>query len=96
MSEEKRKKSAKQVLIENREEVAKALELLFAAGYVDRKRLYFENFIRGIFFSMGTIIGATLVLGALLWILSVIGHVPLIGPIVNETKQTIEQGSTIR
>ena len=93
MAEHETKKSPKRVLIEHREDVAKALEILFAAGYVDRKRLYFENFVRGIFFSLGTIIGATLAISLLIWLLSLIGHVPLVGPIVNETKQTIQDGT---
>ena len=94
MAEKESKKTPKQVLIENKEEVAKALELLFAAGYVDRKRLYIENFFRGIVFGAGSLLGATVVISILLWILSIIGHVPLIGPVFNETKQTIEQGTS--
>ncbi len=89
------KKTPKQVLIENKEEVAKALELLFAAGYVDRKRLYIENFFRGLAFGAGSLIGATVVISILVWLLSLIGHVPLIGPVFDETKQTIERGSAI-
>lgn len=46
-----------------------ALEYLLAAGYVSKKRLYFANFMRGIFFSMGTIVGialvSTLIIGVL-------------------------------
>lgn len=92
MSEHKqRQKSPKRVLIENREEVAKALEILFAAGYVDRKRLYWENFLRGIFFSIGGIIGATVVLGFLLWFLSLFDQAPIIGPYIDDTKNTIQQ-----
>lgn len=96
MSEEKRKKTPKQVLIENREQVAKALELLFAAGYVDRKRLYIENFFRGIMFGAGGVIGATVVIGIFIWILSLFDQVPLIGPFIDNTRETIERGSSIR
>lgn len=46
-----------------------ALEYLFAAGYVSKKRLYFANFMRGMFFALGSIVGiaivSTLVLGIL-------------------------------
>lgn len=46
-----------------------ALEYLMASKYISKKRLYFENFVRGIFFSLGTIVGlaivSTLVLGIL-------------------------------
>ena len=49
---------------------AAALEQLFALGVMDRKTLYFENFMRGLFFSLGGIIGATILLALLLWMLS--------------------------
>lgn len=90
------KKNPKQVLIENREQVAKALELLFAAGYVDRKRLYIENFFRGIVFGAGGVIGATVVIGIVIWILSLFDQIPLIGPFIDNTRETIERGSTLR
>lgn len=92
MAEEKSKKTGKQVLIENREQVAKALELLFAAGYVDRKRLYIENFFRGIVFGAGGVIGATVVIGIVLWLLSLFDSAPLIGPFIDNTRETIEKG----
>jgi hypothetical protein len=86
------KKLDEKVVIKNRDEVAKALEVLFASGYVDRKKLYIENFIRGIVFSAGTIIGATVLIGLLLWILSLFDQVPLIGPVLDNTRETIQQG----
>jgi hypothetical protein len=46
-----------------------ALEYLLAAGYVSKKRLYFANFMRGMFFAMGSVVGiaivSTLVIGIL-------------------------------
>lgn len=66
-----------------------ALEYLLAAGYVSKKRLYIENFVRGIFFSVGSIIGATLIVGLLLWILSLFNNVPFIGEIVRNAQNTI-------
>lgn len=91
MSEQNRQKSPKQVLIENREQVAKAIELLFAAGYVDRKKLYWENFVRGIFFAIGGVIGATVVVAILIWFLSLFDQAPIIGPYIDNTKNTIQQ-----
>jgi hypothetical protein len=88
------KKLDEKVVIKNRDEVAKALEVLFAAGYVDRKKLYLENFIRGIVFSAGTIIGATVVIALLLWLLSIFDEIPLIGPVFDNTRETIEQSKS--
>lgn len=86
-----KKKTSKMVLIENREDVAKALEILFAAGYVDRKKLYWENFVRGIFFAIGGVIGATVVVALLVWFLSLFDQAPVIGPYIDDTKNTIQQ-----
>ena len=66
-----------------------ALEYLLAAGYVNKKRLYLENFLRGIFFSVGSILGATIVVGLLLWLLSLFSSLPFIGDIVRNAQQAI-------
>lgn len=83
-----------EVLRKNRNDIAKALEILFADGYIDKKKLYFENFLRGIFFSAGGIIGATIVIALLLWILSLFDQIPLIGPLIEGLSKTIEEGSS--
>lgn len=85
-----------EILKQNREEVSRALEILFARGYISRRHLYYENFLRGIFFSIGGIIGATIFIALLVWLLSLFDQVPLIGPFVDKTRQTIESGSTIK
>lgn len=77
-------------LIKNRHEVARALEILFASGYISRHRLYWENFVRGMFFTMGGIIGATFAIGILLWLLSLFDQIPFIGPIVDGISEQIK------
>jgi len=68
---------------------AKALEALLATGYIDKKRLYLENFLRGVFFSIGTILGATIGIALLLWILSLFNNVPLVGDVVKNVQQSV-------
>lgn len=77
-------------IIKNPDDVAKALEVLFATHYIDRKKLYLENFLRGIFFSAGGVIGATVLIAAIVWVLSLFDTVPLIGPFVDHTRETIQ------
>lgn len=91
MSEENNKK---QPLIKDPKQVAKALEVLFASEYIDTKRLHWENFIRGIFFGAGGVIGASVFIAILLWFLSLFDTVPVIGPLLDNTKNTIEQSQT--
>lgn len=68
-----------------------ALELLFATQYIDKKRLYSENFVRGIMLGAGTIIGSAIVLTLLLWVLSLLDSVPFIGPIFENIESSVEQ-----
>jgi hypothetical protein len=69
---------------------AKALEVLFTTEYVSKKELYKANFLRGIFFSIGTVIGAAFIVTLLLWLLSAFERVPLIAPVVDNIQNSIE------
>ena len=90
----KKKKQEKKTLKRNHDEIAKALEILFATDYIDKKKLYLNNFLRGMAFSAGGIIGATIVIALLLWILSLFDNVPLIGPFLENTRETIQQNQS--
>lgn len=70
---------------------AQALEVLLAAGYVNKKRLFLENFLRGIFFSAGTVVGAALVVTLLLWILSLFDSVPFVNDITRAIDRSIQK-----
>lgn len=87
----KKKKQEKETLKRNHDEIAKALEILFATDYIDKKKLYVSNFLRGMAFSAGGIIGATVIIALLLWVLSLFDNVPLVGPLFENTRETIEQ-----
>lgn len=90
----KKKPQEKQALKRNHDDIAKALEILFATDYIDKHKLYLNNFIRGMFFSAGGVVGATVVIAILLWILSLFNNVPLIGPLFENTRDTIQQSQT--
>lgn len=83
----------KEPIIKDSKEIAKALEVLFAAHYIDKKKLYLENFIRGMAFSVGGIIGATVIIALFLWILSLFDTVPFIGPLIDNTRDTIQNSN---
>lgn len=90
----KKKKQEKDVLKRNHDDIAKALEILFASGYINKKKLYLNNFLRGIAFSAGGVIGATLVIGILIWILSVFDNIPVVGPLFEGTRESIQQNGS--
>lgn len=89
------KPTTKQNLTKNDAKIAaKALEVLFTTRYISKFELYKENFIRGIFFSAGTIFGATVIVAVAVWVLSIFHTVPVIGPLVNDIIKTIENTQT--
>ncbi len=89
--QKKQDKEQKEILERNHDDIAKALEILFASDYIDKKKLYLNNFVRGMLFSAGGIIGATLVIAILVFLLSLFDNIPVVGPLFENTRETIEQ-----
>ena len=73
------------------QQVAKALQILFATDYISKKKLYWQNFLRGISFSIGSVIGATVGIALLIWVLSLFKTLPLIGPLFRTANHTIQR-----
>lgn len=67
------------------------LEQLFDDHYKNRWLVYQINFFRGIFFGLGSVIGATVVVGVVIWILSVFTDLPVVGNFFQKTQTTIEK-----
>lgn len=57
----------------------------------DRKGLYRTAFLKGIVTGLGGVIGATVVIVILAWILSLLGQIPFIGPIFESVENTIQK-----
>lgn len=66
------------------------LEQLFDDHYRFRWRIYQMNFFRGIFFGFGSVLGASVVVGLLLWVLSWFTDLPVIGDFFEQSQSTIE------
>lgn len=69
------------------------VEQLFDDHYKHRGRIYQVNFFRGISFGFGSVLGATVLVAILLWLLSFFNEMPFIGDVVKSTQQSIEQRS---
>lgn len=52
------------------------LEDLFYDFHKSRKQVYGMNFVRGLFFGVGSVLGGTLVIGLLIWLLSLLVDLP--------------------
>lgn len=73
----------------NYEELGKMLVNIYETGYIDRVSSYKASFMKGIFGGLGGVVGATIVVGLLVWILSLFHNVPLIGRFVENVRQTV-------
>lgn len=80
---------------ENNERGARTalLEDLFYDFNRSRAQIYKMNFVRGILFGAGSVIGGTVVIALLIWILSLLGNViPPLGDFFDGVTNTIETG----
>ncbi|HSE60858.1 MAG TPA: DUF5665 domain-containing protein [Candidatus Saccharimonadales bacterium] len=67
------------------------MEELFQDFYKHRNQIYVMNFVRGVFFGFGSVVGGTLVVALLLWILSMLHYVPFVDTYVDATQRALEK-----
>jgi prolipoprotein diacylglyceryltransferase len=72
-------------------EAARLVDILYKAEYFDKKSFYLHSFMRGLVAGAGGVIGATLLVAILLAILSLFDTIPLIGPLVENARETIQK-----
>lgn len=72
------------------EQLGRKLVSVYESGYLSKGQLYKASFLKGIFAGMGGVIGATIFVALILWLLSLFHHIPLIGPFVNAIKSSIQ------
>lgn len=73
------------------EQLGKMMVNIYESGYLDRNTMYKMSFVKGLLGGLGGVIGATIIVALLLWILTFFENVPLIGRLTENTKQTIQQ-----
>ena len=69
--------------------LGKMLREFSEMGVMDRKELLWVSFLRGLAQGFGAIVGGTILVALLLWILSLFSQVPLIGPAVDNISETV-------
>ena len=69
------------------------LEELFNDLNRSRFTSYKLNFFRGIFFGLGSVLGATVVLAIVIWLLNLTGHlIPGIADFINQIVDVMQSG----
>lgn len=66
------------------------MEELFQDFYKHRYQLYWMNLLRGVFFGFGTVIGGTLIVALLVWLLSLFNHVPFVGEFIEAVQRSVD------
>lgn len=89
------KKTIHKVKKDNENGARKAiLEDLFYDFHKSRKQVYLMNFFRGIFFGVGSVLGGTIVVAIVVWVLSLLVDVPGgVGDFIQYIVNTVQQRS---
>jgi len=66
------------------------LEDLFYDFHRDKAEIYKMNFIRGIFLGLGSVLGGTVLILFIIWILSLLVHIPGIGGPLEQVQQSLQ------
>jgi uncharacterized membrane protein YfcA len=78
------------------EELGQMLVNIYESGYLDRNKAYKMSFIKGLVGGLGGVIGATIIVALLLWVLTFFQQVPLVGHFVDNLRTTIQKSPTKR
>lgn len=70
-------------------ELGHQLANIYDMGYANRKKAYWFSLLKGMLSGLGGIIGATIGIAIILWILSLFSQVPLIGHFVDNIQNTL-------
>lgn len=62
---------------------------IYETGYIDRNQTYKMSFIKGLLSGLGGVVGATLVLALILWLVSLLGNLPFLERISDNVTQTL-------
>lgn len=71
------------------------LNHLTAGGLISKKNIIIGNFLGGLAWGLGTVIGATVVVALLIWILNIINIIPIVGNIVSQITNQVGQSKPV-
>jgi len=72
------------------DKLAKALVTIIESGHVDAARVMKVSFWRGVFFGLGGVLGGTLVVAAIIYILSLFTDIPFLGNVADTVRDSID------
>lgn len=72
-------------------ELGAKLQAFYDMGYVTKKQALSFSFLKGLATGAGAFLGGTLVIGLLLWLLSLFDQVPFVGEIIESARQNLQK-----
>lgn len=73
------------------EKLGKELVSLYDTVNPNRAAVYRTALMRGLLMGFGSVLGATLVVALLLWVLSLFNNIPLVGGFLESIQNTVEE-----
>lgn len=73
------------------EELGQMLINIYETGYLDQNKAYKQSFIKGLVSGFGGVLGATVLIALLIWVLSLVSNVHLLKPFIDPVKHTIQE-----
>lgn len=77
---------------QQRIQFAKQIEYMFEAAHAGWGKVAWLALVRGLATGFGVVLGGTIVVAIIIWILGSLDSIPLLGDLAENTKSTIEQG----
>jgi hypothetical protein len=66
------------------------IEDLFYDFHRSRVQIYWMNFVRGIFFGLGSVLGGTVLIALIVWLLSFAVDWPWVGDMVEQVQDSLQ------
>lgn len=86
------KKVAEKIKSDNERGARQAvIEDLFYDLHRSRAQIYWMNFVRGIFFGLGSVLGGTVLIALVVWLLSFAVDWPWVGDTVEQVQNSLQQ-----
>lgn len=81
---------AKKLSSRDYERLGRMLQSIYETGYTNPAQAYRFSFLKGIAAGFGGVIGATIVVAILAWVLSFFHNVPLLNKLTDNVRSTVE------
>lgn len=73
------------------EQLGRMIEQVFEHNYANRRRLYVLSFFKGVFVGLGSVVGATIVVAVIVWVLGLFSGVPVINIFTENVRDTVQR-----